>query len=75
MPEPWSQPLLSFKGGPWTVLVLAGHCAQHQNCAGPGDPRQARPGPETSPDPPTCLDPLNVSCGLGACLKRPAGPR
>ena len=23
MPEPWSQPLLIFKGGTWTLLLLA----------------------------------------------------
>lgn len=33
MPEPWSRPLLIFKGGTWTVLFLADHFTQLQDGA------------------------------------------
>lgn len=74
MPEPWSQPLLIFKGGTWTMLLLADWFTEPQECAGPRDPRLALLGQKASPNPHTCLDP-NVSRGFWAYLRRRQIPR
>lgn len=72
--QSWSQPLLIFKGGTWTMLLLADWFIKPQECAGPRDPRLDLLGQKPSPNPHTCLDP-NVNWGLWAYLRRQKIPR